>query len=172
MSTSIKQRVVGAIILIAILAIFIPLFLSSHSDTPTMRSNPPIPPPMPVINLKLPPAVQGVSTPAPVMVAKAMKKQLIITPKTGVAKAVNITSWRLRLGSFSYQIHSKRLVHDLKNKGFEAYSQIKKTKQGQPTYQVYIGPAVSKVEAVQLQNHLLHVLGMPSIIVAYPSSKK
>jgi|GEM_PF-3868069 len=161
MSSHVKQRVIGAIIFIAILAIFIPLYLSTDISKPTMSDQPPVAPAMPVINLKIPKQMSlQVSEPS---VVKAVNK-----PKLNVIT----NSWRLKLGSFTYKTHSDRLISDLKKQGFEAYSQHKTNKKGGVTYDVYMGPAVSKVEAVQLQKHLLHALGMPSIIVTYPKEEK
>lgn len=182
MSSPIKQRIIGALILVAVLAIFIPLFLSSHSDTPNMKTRPPSPPPMPVINLKLPSQEMQKSSEMtqehiPVMTTSTHKnttalKQTAHAPTAPVKDAKPmINNWRLKLGTFSLKKHSDRLADSLKKQGFEAYVQTKTIDKNKTVYQVFIGPAVSEVEAVQLQKHLLHQLGMPSIIVAYPTQK-
>lgn len=174
MSSQNKQKVVGALILIAVLAIFIPLFLSSHTETPTMKSKPPVAPPMPVINLKIPPMPKqqaAVVKPAVMQAQPVANKATSAVPVVDakpVTQAVS-NNWRLKLGTFSYEKNSKRLVQQLKEKGFEAYSQQDTNSQGKQVYQVYIGPAVSKVEAVTLQKHLLQQMGMASMIVAYPN---
>ena len=174
MASTAKQRLIGAVILIAVLAIFIPLFMSPHKHIKPMDSKPPLPPKMPVVNLTLPP--EPVTTTKTVS-KPSIKKDTIqpVQPTQSVpvvsAKPVAMETkdaWRLKLGTFQYQKNSQTLIKRLKLRGFEAYSQAVTDAKGQPVYQVYIGPAVSKVEATQLKKHLLDSMQLPSIIVAYP----
>lgn len=168
-----KQKFFGAILLVSILIICIPLWLSSnHGVLWSVASKPPQAPDMPVINLDIPPMPQKIraSTSDSYMTGIPQTPPAIATKQTIQAQPLQ-SSWRLKLGNFSYQKNSTRLIKTLQQDGFEAYDEATRKPNGETVYQVFIGPAVSELEAVQLQKHLLHHLGMQSMIVAYPFSK-
>jgi cell division septation protein DedD len=173
MESKTKQYIFGATILSVLLAVCIPLWFSSHHQTTTIiTSDPPEAPDMPVINLKIPPLP---AEPASFELPKKIDKvQALPThmPHSGSSVKVGSlqSSWRLKLGNFSNENNSLRLIQLLKDDGFEAYRETMKEPNGQTVYQVFIGPSVSELEALELQKHLIEHLGLQSMILAYPSN--
>jgi DedD protein len=184
MASPVRQRIIGAIVIIALLAIFIPIFFTSHHQDQVVSEQPPTPPAMPVVHLKLPPMPasdvhasthQGpaasvttiesnqASTSAPVGQQSADHFAPVVSAQTVPTN----NAWRLQLGSFSYKTNSDRLIKRLKQAGFEAYAHTVKLGHGKKLQQVYIGPAMSKVEARQLQQHLSDKMHMPSMVKPY-----
>ena len=178
MASQTKQKILGAVIFLIIMAICIPLLLSTHTQTSLMNTaNPPDAPEMPVIQLEIPPMpkqlglsntqkiIPTVQSPSVLQVSQAQ----VSPPKIQSIEPLE-TSFRLKLGDFTYEKNSLRLIETLKKDGFEAYSETINNQDREPFYRVFIGPAVSQVEALELQQHLLQHLNMHSMIVAYPSN--
>ena len=190
-----KQRIVGAIVLVALAVIFIPMLLPGSRDIGFSDNGSPIPPkPAELENLKVlelekpqpvPTPREIVRTPidehSPVappedVEAPATDKTPLpeetLPPKTTseVAQPADTTpkAWAVQVGSFTQRDNAMRLRDQLRSKGYKAFvEQI--TSADKTFYRVRVGPEVSRDKAVALQKDLQSKMKLQdSTVVSHP----
>ena len=138
-----KHRIIGIVVIIALLAIFIPPVLNR------------VKPPVGIVKTQFiapPPPKQ------PKYVINKQTKPLRIT--TLDKKAVPAHAWVIQLASFSDPANAKILQENLRKQGFAAYMQTAKNSKGITITRVLVGPEVSLKRAkkvltkLEKKNHL------------------
>lgn len=152
MNDNVKQRIVGSVVVLAILAIFIPVIFHQPDAMPT----PSIPamPQAPVV------ATMTTVTPAqshghPHGVNQQELKSALELP----------TAWVVVLGSFKQASHATSLVKRLQAKGLPAYTQM--SHRGNTLTRVLVGPNLKKADAKRLQASLQHQFHLSGLIRKY-----
>lgn len=154
MDDGLKQRLIGAIVLLAIAIIFIPALFDRQTLTPvdTVTQIPP----MPVITIEPiivaePPVVES---PAPLpeqMFIPDETKPELATPEPPSLNAHGVPKgWLLQVISY---VDSKKAEHfrdTLIADGYTAYSRKAKTSKG-VRYRVYVGPKLDKNAILTMQ---------------------
>ncbi|HEY0720187.1 MAG TPA: SPOR domain-containing protein [Gammaproteobacteria bacterium] len=194
MNMGLKQRLVGAVVLIALAVIFLPMLLPGNNDStmPLLGSNVPKPPNThfePIeIPLQLPPAapaaeVAVVDTPQAGDVASNEKPQQpapVATPAPAAAPQPAPApvaaskppapgeAWALQLGSFSSSVNALALQEKARKAGFTAYVEKVKGEQG-ISYRVRVGPESSRERADALRERVQGKLGMVGMVVPHKS---
>ena len=174
-----KQRIIGAIVLVALAVIFIPILLPGHRDLGFIESDSHIPPkPAELENLKVlelekplpapaPPKVirtpiDEQSPPAPEteketprVVEKPAKAEKPPAPvkQTKSDKTTPTKAWVVQVGSFSKRDNAMRLRDQLRNKGYETFVEQISTAD-KIFYRVRVGPVVTRSNAEALQKEL------------------
>ena len=171
MVSDLKQRIVGGIVIVCVLAIFLPIILHKPKDVPAQSAPMAIPQPQTVSQLSLQLPVQQPNTPPqtpavkPTAATKLSEAERAITePQQHVVataarhlqpvapKKINTRilqeavtppqAWVVQLASFSQQANVQRLVKQLREHGFDAYTRT--TIHGkQKITQVFVGPEIS-----------------------------
>lgn len=188
MNEQLKKRLVGAIVLVALAVIFVPMLLEGdkRSDTPQFGSNVPdapergsgmvdiplqVPPPpayAPMVverELPLPPASEPVAAAPlakPVTPVQPVKPAAVASP----AKPAGAESWAVQVGSFSAQANASGLRDSLRSKGYPAYVEQVKLASG-TSYRVRVGPVLSRADAEAIQAKLAKI-EQRSIVVPHP----
>lgn len=156
MDIRLKQRIVGIIILVIVLAIVIPLLFTGSKQERSGAGMSTIIPKLPVT-----PTLQQPVTSAPTVVQTTPKVQNTGVP---IVDAVPKTQpgWAVQLASFNNKINADNLIKKLQNKGFDAYVQ-----QIQNKYRVFIGPEVERQQAENLVKQLQRLFNLNGIVVKY-----
>ena len=190
-----KQRIVGAIVLVALAVIFIPMLLPGSRDIGFSDNGSPIPPkPAELENLKVlelekpqpaPKPREIVRTPidehspaappedveAPATDKTPLPEETL-PPKTTseAAQPADTTpkAWAVQVGSFTQRDNAMRLRDQLRSKGYKAFvEQI--TSADKTFYRVRVGPEVSREKAVALQKDLQSKMKLQdSTVVSHP----
>ena len=192
---SFKQRIVGAIVLVALAVIFIPMLLPGHRDIGFTDNGSPIPPkPAELENLKVlelekpqpAPAPREIvrtpiderspETPAGEVESPSAEKtpppeEVLAEPKTNQATQTDATTpkaWAVQVGSFTQRENAMRLRDQLRSKKYKAFvEQISSA--GKTFYRVRVGPEVSRDKAEALQKELQSKMKLQgSTVVSHP----
>ncbi|MGW8228199.1 MAG: SPOR domain-containing protein [Gammaproteobacteria bacterium] len=192
---SFKQRIVGAIVLVALAVIFIPMLLPGHRDIGFTDNGSPIPPkPAELENLKVlelekpqpAPAPREIvrtpiderspATPAGEVEAPPAEKtpppeEVIPEPAAKQATqtdAATPKAWAVQVGSFTQRENAMRLRDQLRSKKYKAFvEQISSA--GKTFYRVRVGPEVSRDKAEALQKELQSKMKLQgSTVVSHP----
>jgi DedD protein len=133
-----KQRLLGAIIIIALAVIFLPM-LWQESKGPVM-------------------AVSSIPE-RPSMMAQQTYQTL--APITQLPAAHKLFAWSLQIGVFDKQVNSQKLLDQLQKNKFPAYQKISQGEAGQ-IYNVFVGPLLNQSRLQSLADKLksqLHLQG-------------
>lgn len=152
MDRALKQRLVGAVILAALLVILVPEWLDGaghrarYSKTVELPAEPVF---RPVEEL------MGKHEPA----AKQPRKT---SPTTTITRS-SINAWALQVGSFSQQANARTLRDKFRADGFPAYVVKKKD-----SYRVRIGPELDRSRIETLQKKILKEQNIKGLLVKHP----
>jgi DedD protein len=188
-----KQRIVGAIVLVALAVIFIPMLLSGDrdGDMPILESNIPskprnveqlktleLSPDRPVPEMKTPDRTPvDEKTPqaeteqgAPEKTAPAESQDTgtsdaSATPPSSESR--DSKAWAVQVGSFSKQSNALGLRDKLRTKGYRAFVEKVSTDKGD-VYRVRVGPEVHRSQAEELKKDLQAKLKLNGLVVAHP----
>ncbi|WP_263079769.1 SPOR domain-containing protein [Endozoicomonas sp. Mp262] len=165
MGQGLKQRVLGAVLLIGLLVLLAPALFQGGKDHPLVKGNLPPAKPSP----EIPAFINVLETPPePVdVVEKATRPEEDERGQSGIDAQGHLKAWSLQLASFSDESNAGKLVTTLRDKGHAAY--IRKVQQNKARwlYRVYVGPEVRTRELVELKGRLQKELGLSGIVVRY-----
>ncbi|WP_163371558.1 SPOR domain-containing protein [Endozoicomonas acroporae] len=173
MGEGLKQRLIGAVVLLALLIILAPALFRGGETHPlvTSRPSPAAPglesPPVPafVDQLDIPPDVVEV---VPSSTETVLESESDRTEKaTGVDESGHLKAWSLQLATFADKNNARNLEKQLKTKGYSAFQKKISTETGKVFYRVYIGPEVRPDELQQLKVTIKKELGLEGILVRY-----
>ncbi|HCU90166.1 MAG TPA: hypothetical protein DGR97_09485 [Gammaproteobacteria bacterium] len=180
MGLQLKQRVVGAAVLVALGVILIPIFLDDNHDEKKSFLAPKIES-MPVgdFNSRVVPLdekfIEQVERAMDATPQELIKSQhwtrdshkpatpsvLGVTPRTG------ITAWVIQLGSFSTQGNAETLAEKLRIGGYTAFIE-QLPDDSELAYRVRVGPELTKEAADKIRDQLAKELKLDGIVIRYP----
>lgn len=170
-----KQRIVGALVLVALAVIFLPMLFSREDelrqvsvDAPAMPERPvmpavelePVTVPEPVAEDEVPP-VEPVPQAPGEAVAEASPPTVAPQPQAVVSQKVEEkavsgldanslpVSWSVQLASLSSRAGAERLQQTLRSKGYNAY-----IRSFDGMNRVFVGPVIERAEADRLRDQL------------------
>ncbi|WP_321347388.1 SPOR domain-containing protein [Halopseudomonas oceani] len=186
MDEGLKQRIIGAVVLIIAAVVFLPMLLSGQDETvqvevevpeapvldsqlmepvaPAALSEPASVPEMPASLSEAPPDV-----PAPAVAESAPAPAVEPEPEAEQPAPAAVTAtgdWVIQLGSFSSAANAEGLSKDLRTQGYNAYTHSA-TVQGKPITRVYVGPLASREAANRLRDELERKRGSKGFVVAF-----
>ncbi len=159
-----KQRIVGALVLVALAVIFVPMLFSRPDDVrevvvevPAM----PVAPPMPPVELETVVVPEPEPLPEDPLIspAEVVDSAAVAAPSTPVvpeptpasrldANSLPV-SWSVQLASLSSRAGAETLQQTLRSKGYNAYI---RTFDGMN--RVFVGPVIKRDEAERLRDQL------------------
>lgn len=187
----IKQRIIGAIVLVSLGVIFIPMILSGRGEQSLPLFGSPIPPkPDNIENIKVlefentprPPEPQTeIRTPIdkyskeddlPVVApVKPTPKEDVKTEaepaKTAKKETKPLKAWVVQVGSFSNRKNALALKEKLVNKGFRAFVE-RIIQHDNTSYRVRVGPEVRRENATDLQKQIEQKLNIKGLVMTHP----
>jgi DedD protein len=192
----IKQRLVGAVVLVSLAVIFVPMLLDSgeKGGMPMFGSNIPEKPAYKFEPLDIPlepvkpieadkpllvekpepasptvkPAPEKAKQPVP---AKVEEKPLVVkaeTPTEPAKATADANAWVVQVGSFSNSANALKLRDKLRAKGFTAFVE-KLESDGSTAYRVRVGPELKREIADALRDKLQNQMKLKGIVMGYSS---
>ena len=169
MEKALKQRLTGAIILVILGVIFIPLLLDGAGHHARFSKDVDIPP-EPVIKIKSWEELKEIpANGSPV----SIQSEKVTKPKSTPAKPAkkiskpSINAWALQLGSFSQQTNALVLRDQLRAKGYRAFVE-KSGKSGKTSFKVRVGPDLDRSKIEKIAKKLKTKEKIDSIVVTHP----
>jgi DedD protein len=180
-----KHRIVGAIVLVALVVIFVPMLLNENEPPPELKGVREMPPRVvnetkvivtPVADeaakpRQNPEAVMKTET-TPAITDNAPKPETKTAPVEKPAKAPVVADkitqgWVVQVGTFSSAENANHLRDKLKSHGHTVHMESV-TLAGKKAQRLRVGPFSNKEQAVKVQTQIrkeLHVLG---VVQSYP----
>ncbi len=184
MKQTLKQRMVGAIILAALAVIFIPMLLKGPVDQ-GLTDVPIAIPPRPVVEVdealaaapEEPPVSDADFTrsvplesdhvqPPPELPAESAPVALD-EPSPVEQTPPELASWAVQVGSFGRESNAVGLRDKLRASGYSAYVDAIDGN-GERFYRVRVGPVVSREEADRLKDDLVGKVQLKGLVVSHP----
>ena len=165
-----KQRLIGAVVLLAIAVIFLPVLFDRKRLEPidTTTQIPPEPHINPIIIT--PPVAPPNLDPAPA------PDEMFVPDETAEAKPTiapirlsddgQVQPWVLQVASFRDSAHAKDLTVKLISAGYTAFSRQSQHKNG-PLVRVYIGPKLDKEALVKIQEEVNKKYQVESLLLEF-----
>ncbi|GGD08628.1 SPOR domain-containing protein [Halopseudomonas salina] len=184
MDDKLKQRLIGALVLIIAAVVFLPMLLSGQDETvrvevevpeaPVMdeteiRTAAPIEMPEPEPVPDIPPPGEIVENPEQPVTSPAQveTKPVPEPPEPEVAApAIAEGSWVVQLGSFSGAANAEALRDTLVSQGYNAYT-LSARVDGSDITRVFVGPLIDRAGATKLRDELAKRHGMQGLVTAY-----
>jgi DedD protein len=192
MEQGLKERLVGAAVLVILAVIFIPMILggSPESDQPITETNIPVRPAdkfnsrvVPIETIKtesIQTTMEGKKdTMEP---ADVDKEPISLTTKHDgesetekaaqsadekQSKRVGLTAWVVQLGSFNSKENAETLNKKLRKAGYPAFVEPIK-QEGDTIYRVRVGPELLRSDAESLLEKLKSSMKLDGIVLRYP----
>lgn len=154
MDDRVKQRLVGAVVLVLAGVIFVPMLLDRSSERPRAPAS--TPPPPAAAGSRVVPVESGATTPLPAAPEPVAAEKPPITPAV-------TTGFAVQLGAFSRAENAMGLRDKLLARGYAAF--LKTT--GSAT-RVYVGPQPDRAAAEQMLKKLRAETKLKGIVVKFP----
>ena len=190
-----KQRLIGAVVLVSLGVIFIPMLLKGPDslDAPIFTSNIPQQPeqrkteiiplkPLPPRPANIPitaiPVEVEMERPKPEASAKAeqpLQPRADVSPEPEATRlttpildrpASDLSGWAVQVGSFSSKKNALRLQKRLRDKSYRAFVEAYQAKNG-TRYRVRIGPELTSAKAKQLAARLKEEMGIDGLVLRH-----
>lgn len=186
MEVRVRERLVGALVLVAIVVLFVPAILrgrdpapaASSEVAPTRRVEVPIDSAMPAPEEQvlvpepapadIVPDVATAPAPTPVPVPKPrnVTPEPPLQPRPAPATAAPASAWAVQLGAFSSQSKAELLVAELRKRRYPAFV-LEYRASGQVLYRVRVGPEQDRARAVEIAARLAKD-GFQPVVARHP----
>ncbi len=191
MDSGLKQRVIGALVLIVAAVIFLPMLLTGQDETveidieapePAVMPAPEVAPPPeieprdpePVAGLPprevepVPPTPAPAPEPAPEPAEPEPPAEPVVTaPSEPPSATAEVTGdWVIQLGSFSNADNARGFVSTLSDQGYNAYARSAET-DGRSITRVFVGPLQTRDAATRLRDELKRNHDVEGFVVAH-----
>jgi len=159
MENSLKQRLVGAVVLVALGVIFIPVLLDGSGFRARRDRDVEIPA-KPDFAQVSQDTVKPIATPID-------KRKTTVEKKKLQQPAKDIQSWALQVGTFAQHDNADALQNTLRKAGYPAYVETSKA-DGKTSYRVRIGPELDRSRLDKLKTSLAKEQKLDGYIVRHP----
>jgi len=187
MEQKLKERLVGAAVLVAIAVIFIPIIFTDSPETEVISgSNIPVKPET-NFNSRIVPVIESDDKDSSAPIAqkddgliieqKVVAEKVISAKETNAEKiskteidvkaTVGVSAWIVQLGSFTDEDNAQSLNKKLREAGYPAFVEPLK-RNGKTSYRVRVGPEIKRSEADKLLKKLKEKMKLDGIVVSYP----
>lgn len=124
-AVNLKQRIIGAVVLIGLAVIFLPMLLNENKNPSMKLQQIPDRPDQPEIQ-------------APAQIPKVQP-----TPVTQIKPTT--AAWTLQLGAFGSKKNADKLLTRLQKAGYNAYADVVQGQAGE-IIKIYVGPSIDKMK--------------------------
>lgn len=166
MDLALKQRLVGAIVLIALAVIFLPMLLDGSGGPEQLQVGVDIPEPVeaPESGFEQPDVESELAAGASASQGGAGSGE---SAGTATADEPAVTGWVVQVGSFSKEANAMVLRDRLQDKGFAAFVSSGSA-DGKPVWRVQVGPFPEESEARDIARRLEDERDRPALVMSYP----
>lgn len=167
MDDGIKQRLIGAVVLVLLMVIFLPmLFTNNELEPAEVLVEIPEKPPLPAVKIEehIKPSEQR----------KAELKPLKPQPKETVEELASKqfdqndlpVSWVLQVASFREQANAEKLRDKLRDAGYKAYTKYRSDVEPK-MIRVMVGPVLERSEAEKIKASIAERHKLDGVVVRY-----
>jgi len=166
MNETLKHRIVGAMVITALAAIFIPMLFDeaiSEGNTPTNTEIIlPIKP-----NSQLPALIKSIPQSHTDVISTEKIAQVNLQKSASVAPSMDkdLKSWVIQVGSFSSEKNANEFKDRLRKQKFNSYVAAIKSKNN-TLYRLFVGPELSHEIALKTQQRLEKTFKAKTILVS------
>ncbi len=156
MKYGLKHRIIGAIILLSLAVIFLPIMLDGgeRPQLPQTTTPIPAPPPKPEIRVREP-----VPEERPDIVKEAPPRDQW---QSGLTERHTLAAWTLQAASFKEEVNAIKLRDRIRAKSIRSY-----VRERAPYFVVYAGPFADPKKADQVKASLKTGFGIKALMVSY-----
>lgn len=190
MDDGLKQRVVGAVVLLALGVLFVPVLFEPEFSRELNRTTQ-VPPALGLTPLQVADPIKPKVEPAkaaadmyqlleeaepvpakakPIKVEEPVKAALVSKPTLAQRELLDTSgapkAWVVQVASFNTQARAKVLRDELLAKSFPAFTRTLQTTKGRVT-RVYVGPKILREKALAVKNELDKTLKINSLLVKF-----
>jgi len=175
---SLKQRLLGASVLVALAVIFLPLLFDGAGQRAKRELDIQIPPPPPApvsrLNIPQPPLEVEERLPEAIQIPTQSHRQPQAAPQVSKTPAVKVQpkkadlqSWVLQVGSYKERKNAREVRDKLrKMANYHAFIEVGQSSSGR-VYRVRIGPMKSRDKANVLRQTLQKKQGVQAIVLRH-----
>lgn len=171
MDLALKQRLVGAIVLIALAVIFLPMLLDGSGSSDQLSVGVEIPERIdaPESRFEVPDVDSELAGGQPRAGSEEGSAGDATDADSGSAEKDEpaVTGWVVQVGSFSRDANAIVLRDRLQSKGFPAFVSRGEA-DGQSVWRVQVGPVPEEAEAKELARKLEAERDSPALVMSYP----
>ena len=196
MEQKLKERLVGAAVLVAVAVIFIPIIFTDSPETEVILGSNIPEKPETNFNSRIIPVIESddkfSSTPIDseniesgksqqndglIIEQKVVAEKVISTKENNAEKilttevegntTVGLSAWIVQLGSFTEEDNAQSLNEKLRTAGYPSFVEPLK-RDGKISYRVRVGPEIKRSEADMLLKKLKEKMQLDGIVVSYP----
>ena len=165
-----KQRIIGAFVLIAIIVIFVPVLFDENRLTPLDKtSRIPLEPELETVEISqpvVPEKIEEQPEPKAAFIPDETKPQAMVDEEPGLNEEGLPKAWVLQLASFDEKERATALRDKLLADGYEAYVREVDTSKGLKT-RVYVGPKLHKSALIEEKKLIDKKYKLSSIILIH-----
>jgi len=163
-----KQRLIGGLVVIALLVIFIPLLFPQKAGIKNAK-----------VSMQMPKAPKLMVLPQPFLKTAPVTPIVTGKAKQAISKKDEVvlqsqlnnkmpTAWVLQLGVFAEQDHVVRLIKMLRQQGYTAYTRkLLDKKTGKQLTKIFIGPEIKLNRIKAIKTHLQQQMHIEGIVRKY-----
>lgn len=169
MDFALKQRLVGAIVLIALAVIFLPMLLDGSGTPETLDVKVRIPErsEAPESRFEDPEVAAELDEPAEDNDTGSEASGTVPDDAENGAEAAAVTGWVVQVGSFSRESNALVLRDQLRDRDYDAF--VKKGESdGDTMWRVRVGPVPGESEAREIAQQLEDERGQPALVISHP----
>ena len=160
-----KQRMTGALVLVAAAVIVYPLLYSGTFEDEELTLTIPEPPSAP----EIPQFVERLDKP---MVVPEEPEDFAPAPEVkddrpSLDQSGMPVSWSLQLAAFSKALNAEQLQDKLRSDGFHAYTREGKSSKGNTLYRVYVGPDLRRDKILALRKSIEKNYSLKGMVVRF-----
>ena len=157
MDDGLKQRIIGALVLLALAVIFIPVLFDRERISPVdKKTQIPVAPYIentPIVVTQEPTNEQPVESAESIYVPDEEKEVSSISEPIGLSDDGTVNSWVLQVASFLHSKNAENFRDSLEGENYDAYIRAVNTSKGK-RYRVYVGPKLDKRALVKIKNKI------------------
>lgn len=161
MSSLLKQRLVGALILLILLVLLLPLIFSGQGRLAELR----------LADIQAPQPLPELPSFDPVSDADFEQIERLLAPPSPAPELepepMVGEAWSIQLGTFRDSDNARRLLSQLREAGHEAYTRESVLSDGTTATQVMVGPMRERTRAEQRRLELAEAFGVSTIVVRF-----
>ena len=174
MDDGLKQRIVGAFVLVAIGVVFIPVIFD-RERIEKMDHTTQIPPAPHIVPIDIRPPVESLpdeplAEPAKMFIPDKNTQQQaeveIVEAEPVLTDKGTPNAWVLQVASYRFEGHAKERRDALKVEGYDAYVEQINAEQGKMN-RLYVGPFLNKQKSLAAKREIDKLLGVKSMLLKF-----
>lgn len=172
MDDGLKQRIIGALVLLAIAIIFVPVFFDQERIVPLDRTTQvPLAPEIEPVEITPPVAhnkeeFEPAVPPETMFIPDEEREETDLPEEPKLSVSGTPESWVLQVASYRFETHAAETRDKLIAEGFASYTRNVETSKGVMT-RLYVGPKLNKATLLEDKKQIDEKYGVDTIVLRY-----